>query len=232
MLDVSENTVRRDLERLEKMGILKRTHGGAVLLEEARDIDDLDWLSRQNKMVKEKERIGLSAAELIQDGEAIILDAGTTTIQVAKKIQNKHNITVCTNAVNIAIELLFNKSITIILTGGILREISQSLVGSLAEDFLNGSIHVDKMFLSAGGISAERGVTNANIIEVPIKRAMINAAKEVILVVTHDKVGKISFTQVIPTEKIDIIITDKCDDNSVVEELQRIKSKGVEIIQV
>jgi DeoR family transcriptional regulator, fructose operon transcriptional repressor len=229
-IGVSENTLRRDLQRLHETGILRRTHGGAVFAEDSRDthgIDDLDWLARLRHLPAEKERIGKAAAALVQDGEAIILDAGTTTMQIARHLHDRRNLTAVTNAVNIGLELSPRGAITVVLTGGILREISRSLIGPLAEDFLGASIHADRLFLSAGGVSLEAGVTNANTIEVPVKRAMIKAAREVVLVVTGDKVGRRSFTQVTPLESLTAIVTDGSADPGMLEAM---RSRGVRII--
>jgi len=229
-IGVSENTIRRDLQRLQSVGILKRTHGGAVLVEdnrENRSSEDVDWLQRMKQSPLEKERIGKQAAGLVHDGEAIILDAGTTTMQIAHHLQDSRNVTVVTNAVNIGLELARNDSITVVLTGGILRELSKSLVGPLTEEFLVGNIHVDTLFLSARGVSIEAGVTNANTIEVPIKRAMIRAARQVILVVTHEKLGKQSFTQITPLETVATIVTDSGADPAL---LAAFEARGIKII--
>jgi DeoR family fructose operon transcriptional repressor len=230
-IGVSENTIRRDLQRLEERGILKRTHGGAVLAGEAQDShnsDDIDWLARQKQSPAEKERIGREAARLVHDGEAIILDAGTTTMQIARLLHEKRSLTVVTNAVNIGLELARNSDITVMLTGGILRELSKSLIGPLAEEFLSNSIHVDRLFLSAGGVSVDAGITNANTIEVPIKRAMIRAAREVVLVVAHEKVGRRSFTQIAPLDAIGTIITDDGVDP---EQAAALEACGIKVIR-
>jgi DeoR family fructose operon transcriptional repressor len=212
------------------MGILKRTHGGAVLTEDNREThssDDVDWLARLKQSPAEKERIGKLAAGLVHDGEAIILDAGTTTMQIARHLREKRNLTVVTNAVNIGLELARNESITVVLTGGILRELSKSLVGPLTEEFLIGSIHVDTLFLSAGGVSIDAGVTNANTIEVPIKRAMIRAARQVILVVTKEKIEKQSFTQITPLDTITAIVTDSGVDPAMVAAFE---ARGIRVM--
>ena len=228
-LGVSENTIRRDLRRLEKTAILKRKYGGAVLNENSQGLDDLEWRERERKFAEEKHRIGQAAAEMIKEGEAIILDAGTTTMHIARFISNRSNLTVVTNAVNIAMELSANEKITVILTGGVFRKISLSLVSPLTEAFLDTGIHVDKVFLSAGGVSAQFGVTNPNTTEVPIKKAMVRAAKEVILAVTHDKIGKRSFSEIVPILSLHKIITDKHAEG---EQLELIRKKGVDVLLV
>jgi DeoR/GlpR family transcriptional regulator of sugar metabolism len=229
LIGASENTIRRDLKRLESMGILQRTHGGAVLkdVDDQRSSDDTDWIARQKKFIGEKERIGKKAAEMVHDGDALVLDAGTTTMQIARNLHSRHNITVVTNAVNIGLELVRGDSITVLLTGGILRDISKSLVGPPTEEFLSGNFHVDMMFLSAGGVSVEGGVTNANTVEIPIKQAMIRASREVILAVTHDKIGKRSFAPVAPLNAISTIITDAGADPEI---LKPFEDRGIRII--
>ncbi len=228
-LGVSENTIRRDLHRLEKMGVLKRVYGGAVLNEDSQGLDDLEWQERESMFGEEKERIGYVGAKMAEDEEAIILDAGTTTMQIARFIDSRTNLIAVTNAVNIASELSQKQGITVVLTGGIFRRISVSLVGLPAENFLNNEAHVDKAFISAGGVSVEAGVTNANSVEIPTKKAIIRAAKEIILVVTHNKIGKRSFSQIVPIRKIDKIITGK---DSSPEQVELIRKQGVEVILV
>lgn len=225
-LGVSENTIRRDLHRLEGMGVLKRVYGGAVLNENSQGLDDVGWQERESMFGEEKERIGYVGAEMAKDDEAIILDAGTTTMQIARFIDNKINLIAITNAVNIASELSQKEDITVVLTGGIFRKISVSLVGPQVEHFFNNEIYVDKAFISAGGVSVESGVTNANSAEIPTKRAMIRAAREVILVVTHNKIGKRSFSQIVPIREIDKIITGK---DSSQEQIELIQKEGVKV---
>jgi DeoR family transcriptional regulator, fructose operon transcriptional repressor len=230
-IGASENTIRRDLQRLQGMGILRRTHGGAIFVEqnaEGHSADDMDWLVRQKQFPAEKDRIGKKAAELVHDGEAIILDAGTTTMQIARNLHERRNVTVLTNAVNIGLELARSELLTVVLAGGILRDMSKSLVGPMTEDFLGQGIHVDIMFLSAGGVSVEAGVTNANTIEVPVKRAMIKAARQVVLVVTHDKIGKQSFTSIAPLDAISTIVTDAGADKDLVALFQ---ARGIRVIE-
>lgn len=228
-LGVSENTVRRDLHRLGKMGVLRRVYGGAVLNENSQGLDDVGWQERESMFGEEKEKIGRAGAEMAKNDESIILDVGTTIMQIARLIDNRTNLIAVTNAVNIASELSQKEDITVVLTGGVFRKISVSLVGPQAEYFFNNEIYVDKAFISAGGVSVEAGVTNANSAEIPIKKAIINAAKEVILVVTHNKIGKRSFSQIVPIREIDKIITGK---GSSQKQVELIRKQGVEVILV
>jgi len=224
LLGVSQNTIRRDLQKLEEEGLIKRTHGGAVL-EDFYGID-LPFVTREDKYREEKQRIGEKASELIEDGEAIILDAGTTVAQLAKNIKTKRDLTVITNAVNVALELANCRQILTILTGGIIREVTNCLVGYQAEEFLK-NIHVDKLFLAAGGVTAEEGLTNPNPFEVPVKKAMIKAAEEVILLVAHNKIGKVALAPIAPIEAVHKMVTDSKASQ---KDLQAFREKGVEVI--
>jgi len=228
MLEVSDNTIRRDLDKLVQEKVVKRIHGGGVLIGDTYSPHDFYWIERETKFSEEKKRIGAKAAELIQKGETVILDVGTTTIEIAKNLSNKKNITVITNGLNIATQLIKNRKIDIILSGGTFREVSMSLVGIFTEEFFK-NIHVDKLFLSAGNVNINSGVTNTNIIEVPIKRAMIEVAEEVILTVTYNKIGKRSFAYVCPISAINKIITDKKAPEA---EINAIRKKGIEVIMV
>jgi len=206
LFDVSQNTIRRDLQKLEEEGLIRRTHGGAILKDFYDDVSP-PFTIRETKFKDEKQRIGQKAAEFIQEGETIILDAGTTVAQVAKNINNKRDLTVITNAVNVALELSHHRGIVTILTGGIIMETINCLVGYPAEEFLS-KVHVDKAFLAAGGVTVKEGLTNPNPFEVPAKKAMIKAAEEVILLVAHNKIGNIALAPIAPIEAVHKIITD------------------------
>ncbi|MGQ9631437.1 MAG: DeoR/GlpR family DNA-binding transcription regulator [bacterium] len=222
-LGVSPNTIRRDLKKLEGDGLLRRTHGGAVLVGPSDMGPTL--AERLDEFLDEKSRIGRKAAELIRDGESIILDAGTTTAQIAKHIGGRRGLTVITNAINIALELASSPGIATILTGGILSDITKCTAGFHAEQFLS-QFHVSKAFISAGGVTPE-GATNTNTFEVQMKRTMMRVADEVILVVAHNKIGTVSLAPFASIEDIHKIITDDGAPKDVVE---AIRGKGVEVI--
>jgi len=224
LFQVSQNTIRRDLQKLEKNEVIKRTHGGAIL-KEFYNLD-LPFATREDKYRKEKQAIGYKASQIINSGDNIILDAGTTTAQIAKNIKNKRDLTIITNAVNIALELANCREIITILTGGIIREITNCLVGFQAEEFLKKT-HVDKTFLAAGGVTIEEGLTNPNPFEVGVKKVMIEAAKEVILVVAHNKFENVALTPIAPIEAVHKIITDK---EVSPEYLGVFQQKGIEVI--
>jgi DeoR/GlpR family transcriptional regulator of sugar metabolism len=228
-LSVAENTIRRDLRKLEKEGLVIRVHGGAIQGTNSRGPDDLPFSEKTARFAEEKRRIGIYASSLIERGEIVILDAGTTTIEIARALATRNDITVITNAIDIALTLEeSNGDRMVVVTGGAFRKTSRSLLGLPGEEFVS-KIHADKVFLSAGGVTIEEGVQNPNTLEVPFKRAIIKAARQAFLVVTKDKIGRKSFTPFAPLKVLHQIITDKGASHSYVE---RIRSEGVQVIEV
>ncbi len=223
---VSEATIRRDLAALERMGILRRTHGGAILAEPMGL--ELQLEERATLHLEEKIRIGRKAAELITEGDIVLLDAGTTTIQIAKAIKNRSQITVVTNALNIATELLGSPGIEVIFIGGSLRPRTASAVGPFAEQVL-AQMNVDKVFLATNGLSLDRGLTTPHPIEARTKQAMVAAGRQVIAVADHSKFGKVYFAQIVPIHSIDILITDDQADREMVRQIEAL---GVQVFLV
>jgi DeoR/GlpR family transcriptional regulator of sugar metabolism len=221
---VSANTIRRDLRALEHNRLATVVHGGAVT-NDSRDTE-IPFPKRQTSAVREKTLIGARAAQMVQDGEAIILDAGTTTHFIAKALRCRQELTVITNAINIAQELAECPGIMTILSGGVLRAKSNCLIGQTAETTLS-EWHVAKAFISAGGVELQAGLTNPNPFEVPVKQAMIRAAQQVILVATSDKFGFRSLAPFAPLRSITTIITD---EGLPADVAAAIRSLGVELI--
>jgi DeoR/GlpR family transcriptional regulator of sugar metabolism len=221
---VSANTIRRDLRTLERSHQATVVHGGAVI-NENRDTE-IPFPKRQAAAVNEKTLIGERAAQMVQDGEAIILDAGTTTHFIAKALRCRQDLTVITNAINIAQELAGCPGIMTILSGGVLRAKSNCLIGQTAERTL-GEWHVAKAFISAGGVELEAGLTNPNPFEVPVKQAMIRAAQKVILVATSEKFGLRSLAPFAALGSITTIITD---ERLPADTATSIRSLGIELI--
>ena len=220
---VSRNTIRRDLKTLAAQGLVEVTHGGAVLIKKLQMGAPLS--EREISSITEKRAIGQKAAEIISEGEAIILDAGTTTEQIARALRNKQNLTILTNAVNIAQELSNAPGITVVLIGGIMNDVTKCLAGFHAEQFVS-QFHAAKAFISAGGVTPKR-VTNTNAFEVQIKRSMMAAAEETYLVVTHHKIGRTSLAPFARIEDFDVLLTDRDVESSALEPYER---KGVRII--
>ena len=198
---VTEMTIRRDLEKMEKMGLLKRTFGGAILVVKE------DTIRLRNSIhYEEKVRIGKKAAELIRDGESIFIDGGSTTLQIARHLSPSKQITVVTNALNVAAELL-DKGVTTLLTGGILMNSTASMVGPIAYATLS-TMAFDRAFLGASGVSDVHGYSNSNNYETEIKKLVISCANEVNIVVDHSKFGVKSLFSFADLSQADRIITD------------------------
>jgi DeoR family transcriptional regulator, fructose operon transcriptional repressor len=221
---VSPNTVRRDLRLLQESCSIAVVHGGALINENGDS--EIPFPNRQASAVNQKTRIGIRAAQLIGENEAIILDAGTTTHAVAKALSTRRDLTVITNALNIAQELADSPGIMTIVAGGVVRSKSNCLVGAMVERTL-AEWHASKVFLSAGGVDLQVGLTNPNPFEVPIKQAMIKAAQQVILVASSDKFGRRSLVPFAPLQAVQIIVTD----NELAPEMAAsIRELGIELI--
>ncbi|RPI04725.1 MAG: DeoR/GlpR transcriptional regulator [Ignavibacteriae bacterium] len=202
---VTEVTIRQDLERLETEGNIVREHGGAYL----KNIDlNVRNLSLQNqKNLAEKTSIARKAVEFIHEGDTIILDSGSTTTEIAKLISGYRNLTVITNALNIAFILGAQAGINVNVTGGEFKAPTLSLTGQKASDFFQ-NLHVDKLFLATAGIVLKSGLTYPGISDICVKRAMIEAANEIYLVADSTKIGKNSFASLGPLSLINYLITD------------------------
>jgi len=204
-LGVTAATIRRDLEALEKEGALVRSHGGAVLPDTI--LRESPVHERLKTHAEEKRRIGAIAATLINDGETIILDSGTTTLEIARQIKNKQGLQVITNGVNIAAELLDARDVQTFIVGGTLRVDSASIVGRSTEEMFE-QFSADKLFLSGAGCDPDFGVSGANLEETMVNRAMLRIAREIILVADASKFSKRSMVRIAPFSEIDTVISD------------------------
>jgi DeoR family transcriptional regulator of aga operon len=208
---VSPSTIRRDLRDLEQQGLLRRTHGGAVSVEPAlyepfRHVSSFG--EQEQQCAAEKRRIGLAAAELIADGEIVSIGAGTTTTQVARSIRHRKNITVVTNAVNIAMELSHRSDLKIFMSGGFLSPDWFALVGASAIQSVS-EMFVDEIFVGVDGIHAEHGLTTNYPDQAAIHRQMLRQARFRVVVADHRKLGVTGASLIWPTNEIDLLITDK-----------------------
>jgi DeoR family transcriptional regulator, aga operon transcriptional repressor len=225
--DVSEVTIRNDLERLERQNLLIRARGGAIHSENHVGIDQR--LTEKNKIhTKEKIAIGKKAASLIQDGDTIIVDSGSTTAEIVKNLGSIKQLNVITNALNIANALIAYPSINVIIPGGYLRQNSMSLVGPLAEKNLR-SFYVDKLFLSTDGFDTRQGIFTPNIDEAYLNSIMIEVAKEVILVTDSSKFKRKSLAFICHIDKIKTVVTDSGIPG---DDKQRLEEAGVEVLVV
>jgi len=207
LLKVSEATVRRDLDELSKEELVIRSHGGAVYRNEGSStVYEPGYRSRIHANIEEKRRIAFKAAERVQNGSSLILDSGSTALEIARSLQGKERLTVVTIDIRVAMELARMKGIQVMVTGGILREGLYTLYGSHAESLLD-ELSVDLAFLSAYGID-ESGVSTVNPFQVPVKRKMIQVARRVIVTADHTKFGKRLFSRICTFDEIDEIITD------------------------
>ncbi|MFW5980692.1 MAG: DeoR/GlpR family DNA-binding transcription regulator [Halanaerobiaceae bacterium] len=223
--EVSANTIRSDLEKLEAEGIVKKIHGAAVL----NDLSDYDlpFNRREIENKVEKNIIGKKAASLINEDETIIVDAGTTCLAVANHIKSKKGITVLTNSVAVARELDENPEIVVILSGGVLKGVTRSLIGPPAEDFFE-LVEVDKLFLAAGAVSIDKNrISNPNLQENPVKKSMMKTAEEVILVIDSHKLETSALYPFASFEDIDKIIID---NNLTTAQKQKLEKLPLQII--
>lgn len=223
--NVSEVTIRNDLELFESKKLLIRSRGGAMKFENSVGIDH--QLSDKDKIhYAEKIKIGKKAATLVKDGETIILDSGTTTMEIVKNLDSENTINVITNAFNIANQLINSENINIIVPGGTMRKNSHSLVGPLAEKSLR-NFYVDKVFLGVDGFDISLGAFTPNIEEASLNQAMIEIAKEVILVTDSSKFNRRSLAFICPVNKINTIVTD---ENISEEYHKQLKELNIKVI--
>ena len=221
---VSEVTIRQDLEKLEKDGLVKREHGGAFLKEVEQQVRTFSLMNQTN--LEKKAAIGKTAAELIEDGDTVILDSGSTTTEIANHLLGRKNLTVITNALNIALILGAEPGIELIMTGGEFKPPTLSLTGQKAADFFH-DVHVDKLFLATAGISLRSGLTYPSLSDIVVKKAMIDVAETVYLVADSTKFGKGAFASLGALSLIDYIITDS---DIMDQHLQLFRDHEIELI--
>lgn len=205
LFKVTEVTIRQDLEKLESKGLIHREHGGAYLKNMEDNVRSFSLVNKEN--IELKETIALKCLEFIEVGDTIILDSGSTTTEIAKKLVGYKNLTVITNALNIALMLGTEPGIEVIMTGGEFKPPTLSLTGQKAADFFKG-LNVQKLFLATAGISLKAGLTYPSISDLVVKKAMINAADITYLVADSTKIGKNALASLGALSMIDYIITD------------------------
>lgn len=206
---VSEETIRRDLEKLVNDGFATKSYGGAVINENTNI--DLPFNIRKNHNVIEKQKIASLIDSLVNDGDSIMLDASSTSVYIAKALSNKKNLTLITNSIELLIELFDAPSWTVLSTGGVARGGSFALVGPQTDKMLK-MYHVDKAIISCKGLDMTAGVTDSDELHANNKYTMLKAARSKILALDISKFDKTAFTTVAPLDDIDIIITDKEPD--------------------
>ena len=223
---LSEMTIRRDLETLEFEGFIRRVRGGAIPSQSRSYEPPLN--TRTASEHEAKVRIGRAAAELLTNNETAIIDIGTTTLEMARAIDAKLQLTIITSSILIASELSAKPNIRTIVTGGILRKEELSLIGARAESsFLD--LNCDTVFLGVAGISASKGLTEYNLDDTRVKQEAIKAASRVVVLADATKMGKVAFANVAQIQIVDILITNASPNNKIISQ---IKDAGIEIIHV
>lgn len=224
----SEVTIRTDLKELHQRGLVYKSHGGAVLPNLVSGNTEPTLQEKFDKQTDEKARIGAAAAEFINDGETIILDSGTTTHEIAKRIKTRKDLTVITNGINIALELTGVKGIQIILLGGVLRHNALSIVGHFAEQMLQ-QLTADKLFIAADGCTLEHGISTSKFEESRINQVMVSISREKYLTADSSKFGKNSLSRIVSLWEMNGVITDK---NLPTEYAKAIKEHDLKLILV
>ncbi|MEU3658357.1 DeoR/GlpR family DNA-binding transcription regulator [Streptomyces sp. NPDC032940] len=228
VVQTSEVTVRRDVRALEAEGLLDRRHGGAVL--PGGFTRESGFPQKSHLATAEKTAIADLAAGLVEEGEAIVVGAGTTTQELARRLARVPGLTVVTNSLLVAQALAHANRVEVVMTGGTLRGSNYALVGSGAEQSLQG-LRVSKAFLSGSGLTAERGLSTSNMLSASVDRALVQAAAEVVVLADHSKLGTDTMFQTVPTELITRLVTDDPPghDDRAATELQALADQGVQI---
>lgn len=223
--NVSEVTIRKDLNELKRRKLLTRVRGGAIKHPEKESNNDVAVDKKSLFHYKEKKAIGRLAASLINENETILIDSGSTTLEIAKNLDSFKNLTIITNALNIAIELTKYKRFNIIMLGGFLRDASLSTVGSIAESILK-IFYCDKLFLGVDSVSIDKGLSTTNIEEANINQTMMSISKQTIAVFDSSKFNKRNFAFIAPMDKLDTIVTD---DSITREQRSQIKAMNIQL---
>ena len=222
----SEITIRRDLEQLHNRGLIYRTHGGALPIRAGAE-SDRNLSEREMQHPREKQRIAAAAAKLVKEGQSVVLDSGSTTTAVARALREFQNLTVITNAINIASDLS-GTSLDVILTGGMLRANSYSLVGPIAEESLR-RLKADILFLGVDGFDTQTGVSTPNLLEAQLNRLMVQIAARVVAVCDSSKFGRRSLSLIAPPSAVQEVIADRGVAKS---DVRALKQSGIEVTLV
>lgn len=221
---VTEPTIRQDLVKLEGEGEIVREHGGAYLKDFTKGVRELSLHHMEN--MDKKMAIGRKAAEFIKDGDTVILDSGSTVTEAAKNIAAVKSIKVITNSLNITLTLGAEPNHEVHLTGGEFKAPTLSLTGAKAAEFMTNTV-VDKLFLATAGVSFKTGLMYPGFSDIPVKRAMIDAAETVFLLADSSKIGKTAFAVLGELERLDYLITDAGISP---EDKQRFEELGIEVV--
>lgn len=224
ILNVSESTIRRDLDFLAKLGKIQRVHGGAQL--EEKQTSEAPVVLRQLDNSIEKQKIGEIAASLVSEGDTVFIGSGSTSLEVARSIVGRKNLTVVTNALTVANLLANEDQITLVVLGGVMRHSELSFIGHITEQALK-EIRIDKAFMGIPGISLRAGLTNDYLPEVITDRMIFSSANELILLADHTKFGKVFSAFVFDLSHVKTLITDEKTNQELLDE---ISSLGINVI--
>lgn len=220
IFSVTEETIRRDLEKLEKDNLLARSHGGAVCLIPKSESREIPFSKREITNVNEKKEIAVEAIKQVNEGDKIILDASSTAWYLAKDLPDIP-LTVLTNSIKVAIELSSKTQIIVISTGGTLTSKSLSYVGPLAEESLN-RYHVNKAFISCKGFDLEHGISESNEDQARVKKKMCKIADKIYVMIDHNKFGVRSFSHINHINNVDYVMTDSGVSRKIIDGLKEI----------
>lgn len=226
MFNISEATVRRDLETLDTQGLLRRVHGGAIMARQAPP--ELPILERSTDQAREKRNIGHAAGSLVQDGDSIFLGSGSTVSEMLRSLRERKDLTVITNSLPVVNALSNLPDITPVMLGGILRSSELSFIGHITEQAL-ADIHVNKVFIGTRAIDVQEGLTNAYMPETQTDRAILKIGREIIVLADHTKCGRVSTVRLAPLNSIHTLITDQ---KTPAEFVQSLREAGIRVLQV
>jgi DeoR/GlpR family transcriptional regulator of sugar metabolism len=221
---VTQATIRADLDALAAEQLLVRTHGGAIALDEGRLELSFDFRRRLHAV--QKSRIGAAAAAMVEDGEAIILDASTTALAVAVQLKDRRELTVLTNGILIALALIELPDVTVVMPGGFVRRDSASMVGDEGRDFIE-RFNFQRGFFGAKGFTIEEGLTDVNSAEVVIKENLVARARQVVAIVDSSKWGRIGFASFASIDQIDCVVTD---EDAPLDMVSTLREAGVTVV--
>ena len=224
-LSVTPETIRRDLTALERLGLLRRVHGGAIPVE--RLGFEPAVAERESRYAAEKERIATEALDQLPEGGSIILDAGTTTIRLAELIPADRELTVVTHSLPISMLLAARPSISLHVLGGTVRPRTLAAVGDWTVRALE-DISVDVAFIGTNGLTVAQGLTTPDLTEAAVKRALIRSSRRCVVLADHTKVGRSDFVRVAPIESVDVLVTDTGLEQDLSDELT---AAGVDVVR-
>lgn len=211
LFGVSEETIRRDLDKFDKEGLATKSYGGAVL-NEGSSID-MPFNVRKKKNMQGKQKIARMIESLVSDGEHIIVDPSTTALEIVNALRSKKRLTVITNSIEVLVELTDVSGWDIISTGGTLKENYLALVGPRAAEGFH-TLNADKAIISCKGIDMEKGITDSNEMFSQVKQEMLRSASQKILAVDHTKFDKVAFSRICAITDVDMVVTDRCPPES------------------